>query len=197
MFTKKEKISSPLILLARDRLDDIFQVDLTHGGDRCRSMRCERRDAIRAVVMAMLVHVCIQADGLVAKLNTDGKAVPLTVEDIVAVAGIGTRRAKRALYDLKNAGLIDVRPRRQSRLACLRRFTRRFWATLGLWKLYYVETVRYRRTTTEALKRASRVHQRQRRAALPCGSDRVSAITANFSSLHITHKRRFLRRCSR
>lgn len=141
-----------LLSLAAARLDALFGlVALTHGAGRCRAMRRERRDAIRAVVSALLARVCLQADGLAVQLSADGReAVPLTVEGLAAVAGIGTRRAKRVLYDMRDAGLIEVKPQWRQRqgarvllvAACLRRLTRRFWAALGLWRLY-VETVRY------------------------------------------------------
>lgn len=148
-----EKKQLPLLLrLALERLDALFNlVELTHGAGRCRAMRSERRDAIRAVVSALLARVCLQADGLAVQLAADGReAVPLTVEGLAAVAGVGARRAKRVLYDMRDAGLIEVKPqwrRRQGErvllvAACLRRLTRRFWAALGLWGLY-VETVRY------------------------------------------------------
>ena len=147
-----EKKQLPLLLrLALERLDALFHlVDLTHGAGRCRAMRSERRDAIRAVVSALLGRVCLQADGLAVQLTADGQAVPLTVEGLAAVAGVGARRAKRVLYDMRDAGLIEVKPqwrrRRGERVllvaACLRRLTRRFWAALGLWGLY-CETVRY------------------------------------------------------
>lgn len=148
-----EKKQIPLLLqLAAERLDDLFRLaDLTHGAGRCRAMRQERRDALRAVVSALLGRVCLQADGLAVQLAADGReAVPLTVEGLAAVAGVGARRAKRVLYDMRDAGLIEVKPqwrRRQGAqvllvAACLRRLTRKFWAALGLWRLY-VETVRY------------------------------------------------------
>jgi len=148
-----EKSRAILLLgLAEKRLDALFGlVALTHGAGRFRAMRRERRDAIRAVVSALLARVCLQADGLAVQLSADGReAVPLTVEGLAAVAGIGTRRAKRVLYDMRDAGLIEVKPQWRQRqgarvllvAACLRRLTRRFWAALGLWRLY-VETVRY------------------------------------------------------
>lgn len=149
-----EKSRAILLLgLAAERLDALFQlVDLTHGAGRCRAMRRERRDAIRAVVSALLGRVCLQADGLVVQLSADGReAVPLTVEGIAAVAGIGTRRAKRVIYNMRDAGLVEVKPQWRWRpdggrtllvAACLRRLTRKFWAALGLWGLY-VATVRY------------------------------------------------------
>lgn len=148
-----EKKQLPLLLqLAAERLDDLFRLaDLTHGAGRCRAMRQERRDALRAVVSALLARVCLQADGLAVQLAADGReAVPLTVEGLAAVAGVGARRAKRVLYDMRDAGLIEVKPqwrRRQGAqvllvAACLRRLTRKFWASLRLWGLY-VETVRY------------------------------------------------------
>lgn len=149
-----EKKQLPLVLrLAAERLNALFQlVDLTHGADRCRAMRSERRDAIRLVVSALLPHINVQADGLAVQLINKGReAVPLTVEGLAAAAGIGARRVKRAIYDLRLAGLLEIKPQWRRRAdggrtllvtACLRRLTRRFWAALGLWGLY-VETVRY------------------------------------------------------
>ena len=149
-----EKKQLPLLLkLAAERLDDLFRlVDLTHGEDRSRGMRSERRDAIRAVVSALLGRINLQAGGLAVQLSADGReAVPLTVGKLAAVAGIGVRRAKRVLYSMRDAGLIEVTPQWRRRAdggrtllvaACLRRLTRKFWAALGLWGLY-VETVRY------------------------------------------------------
>lgn len=149
-----EKKQLPLLLkLAAERLDDLFQlVDLTHGEDRSRGMRSERRDAIRAVVSALLGRVNLQAGGLAVQLSADGReATPLTVEGLAAAAGVGARRTKRVLCNMRNAGLIEVTPQWRRRAdggrtllvaACLRRLTRKFWAALGLWGLY-VETVRY------------------------------------------------------
>lgn len=150
----QEKKQLPLVLrLAAERLDALFQlVDLTHGADRCRAMRSERRDAIRIVVSALLPHINVQADGLAVQLINKGReGVPLTVEGLAAAAGIGARRVKRAIYDLRIAGLMEIKPQWRRRAdggrtllvtACLRRLTRRFWAALGLWGLY-CESVRY------------------------------------------------------
>lgn len=152
--SNSSKNSPPLLLrLALERLDALFNLDdLTHGENRCRAMRSERRDAIRAVVSALMGRICLQAGGLAVQLSADGReAVPLTVGKLAAVAGIGVRRAKRVLYSMRDAGLIEVTPQWRRRAdggrtllvaACLRRLTRRFWAALGLWRLY-VETVRY------------------------------------------------------
>ena len=149
-----EKKQLPLLLkLAAERLDDLFRlVDLTHGEDRSRGMRSERRDAIRAVVSALLGRINLQAGGLAVQLSADGReATPLTVEGLAAAAGVGARRTKRVLCNMRNAGLIEVTPQWRRRAdggrtllvaACLRRLTRKFWAALGLWGLY-VETVRY------------------------------------------------------
>ena len=149
-----EKKQLPLLLkLAAERLDDLFRlVDLTHGEGRSRGMRSERRDALRAVVSALLGRINLQAGGLAVQLSADGReATPLTVEGLAAAAGIGARRTKRVLYNMRDAGLIEVTPqwrrladggRTLLVAACLRRLTRKFWAALGLWGLY-VETVRY------------------------------------------------------
>ena len=154
MSNSPEKKQLPLLLrLAAERLDDLFRLaDLTHGAGRCRAMRQERRDALRAVVSALLGRVNLQAGGLAVQLSADGReATPLTVEGLAAAAGVGARRTKRVLCNMRNAGLIEVTPQWRRRAdggrtllvaACLRRLTRKFWAALGLWGLY-VETVRY------------------------------------------------------
>ena len=148
-----EKKQLPLVLrLAAERLSGIFDLYALTQADRYRTMRRERQEAIRAVVEALLPRVCLQADGLAIvmdKAQTEGK--PLTVAALAAAAGIGVRRAKRAIYDLRLAGLLEIKPQWRRRadggrtllvMACLRRLTRRFWAALGLWGLY-CETVRY------------------------------------------------------
>lgn len=147
------KKSPPLVLrLAAERLNGIFDLYALTQADRYRTMRRERQEAIRAVLEALLPRVCLQADGLAIVMDEDqtgGK--PLTVAALAAAAGIGVRRAKRAIYDLRLAGLLEIKPQWRRRAdggrtllvaACLRRLTRRFWAALGLWGLY-VETVRY------------------------------------------------------
>lgn len=149
----KNKALPLLLQLAAERLDALFQlVDLTHGEGRCRGMRSERREAILAVSSALLSRVNLQSDGLAVQMSADGKeAMPLTVGGLAAVAGIGVRRTKRVLYNMREAGLLEVNPQWRRRAdggrtllvaASLRRLTRKFWAALGLWRLY-VETVRY------------------------------------------------------
>lgn len=148
----QEKKQLPLVLrLAAERLSGIFDLYALTQADRYRTMRRERQEAIRAVLDALLPRVCLQADGLAIVMDdaqTEGK--PLTVAALAAAAGIGVRRAKRAIYDLRIAGLLEVKPQWRRRrgaqvllvAACLRRLTRRFWAALGLWGLY-CESVRY------------------------------------------------------
>ena len=148
-----EKKQLPLVLrLAAERLNGIFNLYALTQADRYRTMRRERQEAIRAVLEALFPRVCLQADGLAIVMDEDqtgGK--PLTVAALAAAAGIGVRRAKRAIYDLRLAGLLEIKPQWRRRAdggrtllvaACLRRLTRKFWAALGLWGLY-VETVRY------------------------------------------------------
>lgn len=148
-----EKKHIPLVLrLAAERLSRIFDLYALTQADRYRTMRRERQEAIRAVLDALLPRVCLQADGLAIVMDdaqTEGK--PLTVAALAAAAGIGVRRAKRAIYDLRIAGLLEIKPQWRRRAdggrtllvtACLRRLTRKFWAALGLWGLY-CESVRY------------------------------------------------------
>lgn len=151
---KHTKKDLPLVLqLAAERIGDLFQLaDLTHGSERCRAMRRERREAISKVVLAILSRLCLQASGIIVQLEADGReASPLSVESLAAVAGLPARRTKRALYDLRIAGLLEVKQQwRRSPdhgrtllvAACVRRLTRRFWAALNLWGLF-IETVRY------------------------------------------------------
>ena len=148
-----EEKQLPLVLrLAAERLSGIFDLYALTQADRYRTMRRERQEAIRAVLEALLPRVCLQADGLAIVMDedqTEGK--PLTVAALAAAAGIGVRRAKRAIYDLRLAGLLEIKPQWRRRAdggrtllvaACLRRLTRKFWAALGLWGLY-CESVRY------------------------------------------------------
>lgn len=144
----------PLIIeQALQRLDERLSSTIeAHTPPRCRAMRCERRTAIASVAAAALRAACLQADGLFVRLMPDGKeAAPLTVAALASRAGIGERRTKRALYDMRQAGLLQVKPQRIHHdstgggiivAACLRQFTRRFWAALGLYQLY-VDTVKY------------------------------------------------------
>ena len=149
----QEKKQLPLVLrLAAERISRIFDLYALTQADRYRTMRRERQEAIRAVLDALLPRVCLQADGLAIVMDdaqTEGK--PLTVAALAAAAGIGVRRAKRAIYDLRIAGLLEIKPQWRRRAdggrtllvaACLRRLTRKFWAALGLWGLY-CESVRY------------------------------------------------------
>ena len=163
-----EKKQLPLLLkLAAERLDDLFRlVDLTHGEDRSRGMRSERRDAIRAVVSALLGRVNLQAGGLAVQLSADGReATPLTVEGLAAAAGVGARRTKRVLCNMRNAGLIEVTPQWRRRAdggrtllvaACLRRLTRKFWAAMGLWGLF-CSCTRYARQNRPELPLKARI----------------------------------------
>lgn len=203
--------SLPLTLsLALARIDQALQSALLlYAGGRATAMRSDRLWAIRALLEVMLRHCCLQSDGHIVLLLNDGKeAVPLTIKELARLSGLTTKRVVRCLLDLRNAGFISSR--RQLRrhaggetllvAACFRAFTRKFWASMGLWGIY-VSCVRYAQKKP-AIRLRARVYQIARdavakplallRAAVGTGRTNLEAKDkkirdAAFMCLMVTH----------
>lgn len=189
--------SLPLALsLALARIDQALQSALLlYAGGRAAAMRSDRLWAIRALLEVMLRHCCLQSDGHIVLLINDGKeAVPLTIKELARLSGLTTKRVVRCLLDLRNAGFISSRRqlRRHARgetllvAACFRAFTRKFWASMGLWGIY-VSCVRYAQKKPTIRLRA-RVYQIARDVAKPLALLRA-AVSAGRTNLEAKDKK--------
>lgn len=137
----------PLALsLAQDRLDRILEhSDLLHSGTRCRKMRSERLDAVRRVLTVLVRCLDLRHNVVIRLLDEGKRAVPMTAQEIAQLAGIGLRRCERVLAGLRDAGFLETRrqfirkPDGKPGLlvaAAIRRLTRKFWASMGLWGIF-------------------------------------------------------------
>ena len=96
------------------------------------------------MLVSLLHCVCLQHDGAFVSVDKCGDGASLTVRDIAARCGLSPSTVWRCLGDLVDAGLLSVTPQVRRKLAedavivsaCIRSFTRKFWAILDLWEAY-------------------------------------------------------------
>ena len=168
----------PLVLsLALERLDRILVFpDLIHSGSRFRTMRKERIQAVYALLSSMIKSMSLQHHGVFIRLFKKTKAVPLTVKELAKASGLSERRAKRCLLDLKNAHLLETKKQWKRSLdggktllvaPCIRCLTRKFWAFLGLWRLF-VESVKFMQSRPQIALKATPINVS--RNTLPLGN---------------------------
>jgi hypothetical protein len=79
---------------------------LNYARESERRQRSERREAIVAISAVMLNALDIASLGIV-RLNK-GNLEPLSIKQLAERAGIGERRAERAIYDLKRAKYLEL-----------------------------------------------------------------------------------------
>jgi hypothetical protein len=127
-------------------------------GNGERQTRSERREAYQIVIEAMLSLLDLTSLCL-GTPTPDNGFVDVSMDTLVAAAGIGQRRCERAIADLKEAGLMEVRqPRRINEhgdyvgLRAIRVMTTQFFEFLNLGPMLRRERAR----ATEALQRKAR-----------------------------------------
>jgi hypothetical protein len=91
-------------LLGRKRAAD------PEGDHKSRQMRSERREAC-CDLLGAIAHYCDLPTLCLSVPQPDGSLLPLTLETLAERAGLGLRRAERAMRDIVSAGLVSVHPR--------------------------------------------------------------------------------------
>ena len=79
-----------------------------------RKMRSERREACCAL-MGAIAHYCDLPSLCLSVPQDDGSLLPLPLETLADRAGLGLRRAERAMRDIVTGGLLKVYPRCEQR----------------------------------------------------------------------------------
>jgi hypothetical protein len=120
-----------------------------------RQIRSERREAYQIVLETVLSFLDL-ASLCLGTPTLDNGFVDVDMKTLVAVSGIGQRRCERAIADLKNAGLMEVKqPRKLNEhgeyvgLRAIRVVTKLFFDFLGLGPMLQRE----RAKATERLRR--------------------------------------------
>jgi hypothetical protein len=120
-----------------------------------RQIRSERREAYQIVIETVLSFLDL-ASLCLGTPTLDNGFVDVDMKTLVAVSGIGQRRCERAIADLKNAGLMEVKqPRKLNEhgeyigLRAIRVVTKLFFEFLGLGPMLQRE----RAKATERLRR--------------------------------------------
>jgi len=91
------------------------QVAADPAGDRQpRQMRSERREACCAL-LGSIMHYCDLPSLCVSVPQADGSLVPVTLHTLAERAGLGLRRAERAMRDIVAGGLLVPHPRAERR----------------------------------------------------------------------------------
>lgn len=145
---KKQKLPTkqkPLVLkIAPDRLHKaLFAVQCI----KTYTLRKERKEALTALLFAMVEHCSLAHDGAVVfKLYDERNTLymPITVAKLAELAELGIRRTWRALHDLTKAGLVQSpkqirKPVGKGLLKVSivqRSLTAKFWDLLGLTDQY-------------------------------------------------------------
>jgi hypothetical protein len=80
------------------------------GDHKPRKMRSERREACCSLLGA-IAHYCDLPTLCLSVPQPDGSLLPLTLETLAERAGLGLRRAERAMRDIVSGGLVGVHPR--------------------------------------------------------------------------------------
>lgn len=105
----------PQILLDLIEKLDAYLLDpkvipsLNQANDSERDQRGERREACVQLLGVIVYHMDLRTMR-VGVLHQDGSFNGIKMEDLAEEAGIGLRRAERAIADLVSAGIVDVYP---------------------------------------------------------------------------------------
>jgi hypothetical protein len=95
--------------LANARLTRQIEADPA-GEHKPRRMRSERREACVSLLGAM-AHYCDLPSLCLSVPQADGSLLALPLETLAERAGLGRRRAERAMRDIVTGGLLKVHPR--------------------------------------------------------------------------------------
>ena len=119
--------------------------DLLHvGSGRVRHLRPEQMEAVLKVISWLIPKISLQNHGFFCH-PAGNDLVPVTVREIADGTGLGVRRVERALQKLRESGFLETRPQVVAKpsggvgllvAASLRRFSRKFWAFVGLWERF-------------------------------------------------------------
>lgn len=156
----------PLLRLAVEKLRKYFTnpdllPTLNAANKSSRQQRGERRESC-VRVLSTLLHRMDIATLRVGVPRSDGSHYDYSIEQIAEAAGLGLKRTKRAIADLKRAGLITINQVRRKAsdnsfksLVAIKTINRSLFATLGLGAMF----------SRENEKRAKRQRKSQRSQA--------------------------------
>lgn len=107
------------------------------------AMRADKRGNIQKGLTVLVRSCCLQHEGLFCKIM-DNLARPLTVVEMAKFAGFSERTAARVIDYLVKMGWVESKQIRRKNPKTgqievswgIRRFTQKFWAALGLWRLF-------------------------------------------------------------
>lgn len=156
----------PLLRLAVEKLGEYFTnpdllPTLNAANKSSRQQRTERRESCMRVLSALLHRMDI-GSLRVGVPRSDGSFYDYSIDQISQAAGLGLKRTKRAITDLKRAGLITIHQVRRKAadstfksLVAIKCISRNLFAALGLGAMF----------SREHEKRAKRQHKSQRSQA--------------------------------
>jgi len=99
--------------LARPRWKtQALQTNRTRRTHRVRRMYSQRREAVVRLLQAMVAHADLKTLTVVAWDKRSNKLEPASLRYLALVAGLGLKRADRAMADIEEMGLVWVRQRR-------------------------------------------------------------------------------------
>jgi hypothetical protein len=84
------------------------------GEHQPRQMRSERREACCAL-LGSIMHYCDLPSLCLSVPQADGSLAPVTLKTLAERAGLGLRRAERAMRDIVAGGLLATHPRAERR----------------------------------------------------------------------------------
>lgn len=112
-------------------------------GGSGKKMKSDHAANLRAVLMVLARGCALQYDGLICHFE-DGWVRPLTIPEIAVITGLNEKTIDRCLAELEAMGLLESRQIKRrnpttGRLEVsggLRKFTKKFWLAVGLWRLF-------------------------------------------------------------
>lgn len=135
-----------LITTALNSLSDLMaSKEIIYGcpGHEGIAMRADKRGNIQKGLEVLIRSCSLQHDGVICRIF-DAVARPLTVVEMAHFAGFSERTAARVIDYLVKMGWVESKQIRRKNPKTgqievswgIRRFTQKFWAALGLWRLF-------------------------------------------------------------
>lgn len=126
-----------------------------------RQQRSERREAAVLVLQMLGKYLDLAAEAV--QIPTPTGPIRPTVAWLAEQAGLGHRRAERAIADLKKAGILQILQIRSKNgegyyrsAAAIKILSRQFFAALGLLELYQKTIEKFRKAKRKLKKRAAK-----------------------------------------
>lgn len=114
------------------------QTNRTRRTERVRRMYSPRREAMVRLLQAITLNLDLTTMLVMAPDGRTGQLQPVTLQYLAKRAGLGLKRADRAMADIEAAGLVFVKQRREIQggqwrsLSAIRRVSPLLFAALGL-----------------------------------------------------------------